>query len=464
MLNPSKVDALKSRLRGQVISPQDEGYDEARKLNNGMIDKHPGLIARCGDVADVIAVVNFARDNKELLAIRGGGHNGAGLALCDDGIVLDLSMMKGVRVDPTARTARVAPGCTWGDVDHASHVFGLAVPAGVVSTTGVSGLTLGGGHGYLTRKYGLTIDNLLEVDMVLADGRFVTANASQNEDLFWAIRGGGGNFGVVTSFVFRAQPVQTIFGGPVLWKMDKAAKVMRWYRDFMPNAPEDLYGFFAFLKVPPGPPFPEPLHTETMCGIVWCYAGPLDKADEIYRPIREFASPDFALLGAMPFPALQSLFDGLLPSGLQWYWKGDFVNELSDEAIALHIEHGSRIPTLLSTMHIYPVDGAVRRVGRAETAFSYRDVTYSTVIAGIDPDPANKDIISGWAKDYWSALHPYSAGGAYVNFMMEEGRDRVQATYRDNYERLATIKEKYDPGNLFRVNQNIQPRSSTKAG
>ena len=464
MLDPSKVDALKSCLRGQVIRPQDEGYDEARKLNNGMIDKHPGLIARCGDVADVIAVVNFARDNKELLAIRGGGHNGAGLALCDDGIVLDLSMMKGIRIDPAARTARVGPGCTWGDVDHASHVFGLAVPAGVVSTTGVSGLTLGGGHGYLTRKYGLTIDNLLEVDMVLADGRFVTANASQNEDLFWAIRGGGGNFGVVTSFVFRAQPVQTIFGGPVLWKMDKAAKVMGWYRDFMPNAPEDLYGFFAFLKVPPGPPFPEPLHTETMCGIVWCYAGPLDKADEIYRPIREFASPDFALLGAMPFPALQSLFDGLLPSGLQWYWKGDFVNELSDEAIALHIEHGSRIPTLLSTMHIYPVDGAVRRVGRTETAFSYRDVTYSTVIAGIDPDPANKDIISGWAKDYWSALHPYSAGGAYVNFMMEEGRDRVQATYRDNYERLATIKEKYDPGNLFRVNQNIQPRSSTKAG
>jgi hypothetical protein len=304
----------------------------------------------------------------------------------------------------------------------------------------------------------------LEVDLVLADGRFVTANASQNPDLFWAVRGGGGNFGVVTSFVFRAQPVQTVFGGPVLWKMNKAAQVMRWYREFMPKAPEDLYGFFAFLKVPPGPPFPEPLHTETMCGIVWSYTGPPDKAEEVYKPIREFASPDFALLCAMPFPALQSLFDGLLPTGLQWYWKGDFVNELSDEAIALHIEHASRIPTLLSTMHIYPIDGAVHRVGRTDTAFSYRDVTYSTVIGGIDPDPANKEIISNWARDYWSALHPYSAGGAYVNFMMEEGQDRVQATYRDNYDRLATIKEKYDPGNLFRVNQNIQPRSAAKSG
>ena len=463
MLDPSKIDALQSGLRGQVIRPQDENYDAARKIYNGMIDKRPGLIARCVDVADVIAVVNFARENKELLAIRGGGHNGAGLALCDDGIVLDLSMMKGIRVDPAARTARVAPGCTWGEVDHACHVFGLAVPTGIISTTGVSGLTLGGGHGYLTRKYGLTIDNLLEVDVVLADGRFVTANASQNQDLFWAVRGGGGNFGVITSFVFRAQPVQMVFGGPVLWKMNKAADVMRWYRDFLPKAPEDLYGFFAFLKVPPGPPFPEPLHTETMCGIVWSYAGPLEKAEEVYKPIREFASPDFALLGAMPFPALQSLFDGLLPTGLQWYWKGDFVKELSDEAIALHIEHGSRIPTLLSTMHIYPIDGAVHRVGRAETAFSYRDVTYSTVIGGIDPDPANKEIISNWAKEYWSALHPYSAGGAYVNFMMDEGQDRVQATYRDNYDRLATIKEKYDPGNLFRVNQNIQPKSAAKA-
>jgi len=464
MIDRLKVEALRASLRGQMIRPGDEGYEAARKLNNGMIDKRPALIVRCADVADVVIVVNFARENKELLAIRGGGHNGAGLALCDDGIVLDLSTMKGIRFDPTARTARVAPGCTWGDVDHAGHVFGLTVPAGIISTTGVSGLTLGGGHGYLTRKYGLTIDNLLEVDVVLANGRFVTANANQNQDLFWAVRGGGGNFGVVTSFVFRAQPVHTVFGGPVLWKMDKAAKVLRWYREFLPKAPEDLYGFFAFLKVPPGPPFPEPLHTETMCGIVWSYAGPIEKAEDVYKPIREFASPDFALLGAMPFPALQSLFDGLLPSGLQWYWKGDFVNELSDEAIAMHIEHGSRIPTLLSTMHIYPIDGAVHRVGRTETAFSYRDVTYSTVIAGIDPDPANKEVITNWARDYWSALHPYSAGGAYVNFMMDEGQDRVQATYRDNYDRLAIIKEKYDPGNLFRVNQNIQPRSTASAG
>jgi hypothetical protein len=342
-------------------------------------------------------------------------------------------------------------------MDHATHPFGLAVPTGLVSTTGVAGLTLGGGHGYLTRKFGLTIDNLVEADVVLADGSFVTANAQENEDLYWAMRGGGGNFGVVTSFTFKAHPVSTVYAGPMLWHLDKAVEVMEWYREFITKAPEDLYGFFAFLNVPPGPPFPEHLHGKTMCGVVWCYCGPMDQAEEVFRPIRKIGPPAVDFVGPMPYPALQSFLDPLLPPGLQWYWKGDFVNELSDEAIKLHMKYGSELPSLLSTMHIYPIDGAPQRVGKKDTAFSYREAKWSMVIAGIDPDPANKDRITKWAKTYWEALHPYSAGGAYVNFMMEEGQNRVEATYRDNYKRLSQIKRKYDPTNLFRVNQNIPP-------
>ncbi len=317
--------------------------------------------------------------------------------------------MKGIRVDPVGRTVRVAGGCTWGDVDHATHAFGLAVPSGIISSTGVAGLTLGGGHGYLTRKYGLTIDNLLEADVVLADSSFVTASAQENEDLFWALRGGGGNFGVVTSFLFRAHPVSTVYAGPALWPLDRAAEIMRWYRDFITNAPEDMYGFFAFLKVPPGPPFPEHLHTQTMCGIVWCYTGSLEKAEEVFRPIRNL-TPAFEHIGSMPYPALQSMFDSLYPAGLQWYWKGDFVSQLSDEAIALHVKHGSQLPSLLSSMHLYPIDGAVNRVGNNDTAFSFRDANWSMVMAGIDPDSANAEKITTWSKEYWNALHPYSCG------------------------------------------------------
>ncbi|MDZ8184923.1 MAG: FAD-binding oxidoreductase [Nostoc sp. ChiSLP02] len=449
------LKALMASLRGELLCPGDTGYDNARKVYNGMIDKHPRLIARCANVADIIASVNFAREHNLLLAVRGGGHNGAGLGICNDGLVIDLSPMRGIRVDPIARTVRVEGGCTWGDVDSATHAFGLAVPSGIISSTGVAGLTLGGGHGYLTRKYGLTIDNLLEADLVLADGRFVTASAQENEDLFWAIRGGGGNFGVVTSFLFRAHPVNTVYAGPTLWHLDRTVEVMQWYREFIINQPEDMYGFFALLKVPPGPPFPEHLHSKTMCAIIWCYAGAPEEVEEAFRPVRNLA-PAFEHIGSIPYPALQSMFDPLMPSGLQWYWKGDFVKELSDEAIALHLKHGSQIPTLLSTMHLYPIDGAAHRVGKNDTAFSYREAKWSAIFAGIDADPANTDKITTWAKEYWSALHPYSCGGAYVNFMMEEGQERIQATYRDNYERLLAIKKKYDPTNLFRVNQNIK--------
>jgi FAD/FMN-containing dehydrogenase len=451
------IAAFKASLRGELIQPTDAGYDEARKVYNAMINRRPALIARCADVADVITAVQFARENKMLLSIRGGGHNAGGLGVCDNGLVIDLSRLKGVRVDPVERTARVEGGCTWGDVDHATHAFGLAAPTGIISTTGVGGLTLGGGLGHLTRRCGLTIDNLLAADVVLADGRFVTASAEKNQDLFWAIRGGGGNFGVVTSFLFRLHPVHTDYAGPMLYEMSQAPKVMAWYREFIRKAPEDLTGFFAFLIVPPGPPFPEPLHNKTMCGIVWCYSGPMEKAEGIFKPIRSFSPPALDLVGPIPHTALQSMFDGLYPPGLQWYWKADFVNELSDEAIALHVKYGSKIPTMQSSMHLYPINGAAHRVGKNDTPWSYRDATWAQVIVGVDPNPANKDRISAWAKGYWDAVHPHSAGGAYVNFMMDEGEDRVKASYKGNYERLVAIKSKYDPTNLFRVNQNIKP-------
>jgi FAD/FMN-containing dehydrogenase len=423
-----------------------------------MIDRRPSLIARCADVADVISSVRFARETGMLTAVRGGGHNAGGLGVCDNGLVIDLSAMKGVRVEPRSQTVRVEGGCTWGDVDHATHAFGMATPAGILSTTGVGGLTLGGGIGHLTRKYGLTVDNLLGVDMVSADGRFITASAEENPDLFWAIRGGGGNFGIVTSFLFRLHPVDTVHAGPTLWDLEQAPEVLRFYRDFINGAPEEINGFFLFLVVPPGPPFPESIHNRKMCGIVWCYTGPPDRFEETFTPVRRFRKPVFEFVGPMPYPALQSMFDALYPPGLQWYWKADFVNELSDEAIRLHVKHGSELPTPLSSMHMYPINGAAHRVGGDATAWSYRDATWAEVIVGVDPDPANNDRMIRWANAYWKALHPHSAGGAYVNFMMhDEGQDRIKATYRGNYSRLVDVKTRHDPDNFFRVNQNIRP-------
>ena len=457
-LDDRAVDQFKASLCGKVILANDPAYESARRVYNGMIDKHPCMIARCVDVADVVCTVNFARENGLLLAVRGGGHNGAGLGTCENGIVLDLSPMNGVRVDPDSHTVRAEGGCTQGEVDHAASAFGLAVPAGIVSTTGIGGLTLGGGHGYLTRKYGLTIDNLLEADVVLADGRLVVASADRNEDLFWAIRGGGGNFGVVTSFLYQAHPVSMVTAGPMFWDMRQAAEIMCWYREFLPAAPEDLYGFFAFMNILPVPLFPTHLHGRSVCAVVWCHLGSAEQAAKDLDEVRRSHPPLFEHVGCMPFAALQQMFDPLLPPGLQWYWKGDFVRELSDEAIEQHIQYASHLPNLLSAMHLYPIDGQANRVAQDATAFSYRDAKWSMVITGIDPDPANREKITKWAKEYWDAVHPYCAGGAYVNFMMEEGADRVQATYRDNYDRLASVKARYDPGNLFRVNQNITPQ------
>jgi FAD/FMN-containing dehydrogenase len=457
MSNANAIQEFKAKLRGELIQAGDAGYDAARKVYNGMIDRYPRLIARCADVADVIGAVQFAREQEMLLSVRSGGHNAGGLGVCDNGLVIDLSLMKGVHVDPAARTVRVEGGCKWGDVDHATHAFGLATPSGIISTTGVGGLTLGGGIGHLSRKYGLTIDNLLAADVVLADGRMVKAGADENAELFWGLRGGGGNFGVVTSFLFRLHPVQNVVAGPTFWPIEKAGEVMRWYRDFMAKAPLELNGFFAFLSVPPGPPFPEALHLQKVCGVVWCYTGSEEEAAKVLAPVAKFGPPRLHGPQSMPYPALQSAFDGIYPTGMQWYWRADFVNELSDAAIERHVEHGSQMPTWQSTMHLYPIDGAVAGTGRADTAFSFRDSRWASVIVGVDPDPAKKQQLTQWTKSYWDAVHPYSAGGAYVNFMMDEGADRVRATYRDNYGRLAAAKRKYDPGNLFRVNQNIAP-------
>ena len=448
---------LAAALQGSVITPDSSDYEVARKVYNGMIDRHPEIIVRCANVADVRTAVNLARQEHLTVAVRGGGHNGAGLGVCDHGMVIDLSLMKKVHVDPVAKTVRAEPGCTQADLNEAAQTFGLAVPSGIISTTGIAGLTLGGGTGYLTRKYGLALDNLLAADVVLADGRLVTASAKENKDLFWAIRGGGGNFGIVTSFLFRGCLVEQVFAGPMLWEMEHAREVMQWYREISLTLPEDLYGFFAFLKVPPGPPFPEALHHKTMCGIVWSYCGPMDQVEEAFKPVKKFRAPAFQLTGPMPYTALQSMFDAIYPTGLQWYWRGDFVAEISDEAIDQHLKFAEQLPTLQSTMHLYPVDGATGRVGRHETAFSYREAKWSMVIVGVDPDPANAETITKWTKDYWEALHPYSLGGAYVNFMMDEGVDRIKATYRDNYPRLVEVKRKYDPDNFFHVNQNIRP-------
>lgn len=451
------AQAFVSSLRGQAIRPGDDGYDGARKVYNAMIDRRPNWVVRCADIADVISSVRFARENGLTIAIRGGGHSVPGFGTCDDGLVIDLSRMKGIRVDPSRRVVRVEGGCTWGDLDHATHAFGLATPGGLISTTGVAGLTLGGGFGHLTRRYGLCCDNLISADVVTADGRLLTASSTDNPDLFWALRGGGGNFGVVTSFEFRLYPVSTVYAGPVLFPLEHGAEALQFFRDFMGTAPRELSAFFAYLIVPPAPPFPEPLHMKTMAGIVCAYCGDLAKGDEITRPLREFGPPALAHTGPIPYPILQSLFDPLIPPGLHHYWKADFVNDLTPEIIAGHTRFGPSIPTVNSVMHIYPMDGAVHDAADDATAFSYRHAEYVHIIGAITPDPAPMAGYRDWVRNYWSALHPHSAGGTYVNFLMEEGEERIAASYPKNYTRLRQIKAKYDPDNVFHMNQNIKP-------
>jgi FAD/FMN-containing dehydrogenase len=453
-------DALATALRGTLTAPGDPDYDERRALYNAMIDKRPALIARCTDAADVIAAVGHARREGMPLAVRGGGHNGGGLGSVDDGLVIDLSGMRGVLVDPASRVARVLGGSLLGDVDHATNAFGLATPSGIISTTGVGGITLGGGIGHLTRGYGLSIDNLIGADVVLADGRLVRASADENPDLFWALRGGGGNFGVVVSFSFDLHPVSDVLAGPTVWPIEQTPEVFRAYEQFIASAPDHVGGFFLFLEVPPAPPFPEELHGRKMCGVVWCVSDP-EATDALDGLLATTPEPALHAVGRMPFPMLNSFFDGLYPPGHQWYWRADFVKELPDDAIAAHLANAERLPTMQSSMHLYPVDGAASRVGADDTAWAYRDARFVQVIVGVDPDPANAGLLRDWTVGYWEDLHPYSMGGAYSNMMMsDEGDERVRATYGAHYDRLAAIKAEYDPDNVFRVNQNIRPAAA----
>jgi FAD/FMN-containing dehydrogenase len=457
------LDRLRRDFRGPIMAPGDAEYDRARRVYNGMIDKHPAAIVRCRSATDVALAVRAGVAAGALIAVRGGGHNAGGLGVCDDGLVIDLSGLRGIIADPEARTAQVGAGCTWSEVDRATHVYGMAVPCGIIGSTGVAGLTLGGGTGYLTRRFGLTIDNLLSANVVLADGAVVRASEEEHPDLFWALRGGGGNFGVVTAFEFRLNQVDEVVAGPTFWSVDRSRDILRWFRDFISEASEELYGFFAFTTVPPAPPFPPELHGKKMCAVVWCWLGSPARADEVFRAVRA-QKPDIDGIQPMPFPALQSIFDPLYPPGLQMYWRAHFVREIPDAAIEEHVRYGASLPSALSLMHLYPMDGAVHRVAPQDTAFSYRDANWNEVIVGVDPDPANRERVTQWTRDYSQAVRPFALGGGYVNFLQgDEAGDRVRATYRDSYPRLVEIKRRYDLDNVFRVNHNIDPRADAAA-
>jgi FAD/FMN-containing dehydrogenase len=448
------TEGLTAAVKGRVVERGDAGYDEARALYNAMIDKHPAAIAYCVDEADVSAAIGFARQHDLRIAVRSGGHNGGGLGSVDDGLVIDLSQMNAVTVDVAARLARVGGGTLLKDMIEATHQHGLTVPVGIIGTTGVGGLTLGGGVGHLTRALGLTIDSLVAATVVLADGSIVQCDAERDADLFWAIRGGGGNFGIVTQFSFRCHPVTNVLAGPVFYDLADAADVLRWYREFVPAQPDGLGIWFGFVSVPPGPPFPEELHLRKVAAIVVTQPG--DEETPALREARSFGTPLMDGVGPMPLPVWNTAFDGVYPAGDQWYWRGDFVEELSDAAIDVHVAYADRLPTWKSTMHLYSIDGAAARVGNDETAWGYRHAKWAQVVAGVDPDPANAEVVSEWARSYSDALKPHVLAGGYSNFAMDEP-DRVRGMYGANYERLARVKAQYDPGKVFSVNQNIKP-------
>ncbi|TDU83186.1 FAD/FMN-containing dehydrogenase [Kribbella voronezhensis] len=451
------IEDLRERTRGSVYAAGDDGYDEARKVYNAMHDKHPRVVVSCENAGDVMAAVKFAAGNGLELAVRGGSHSVPGFGTVDDGVVVDLSRMRQVRVDPYTRTARAGGGATWGDFNAATHAFGLATTGGIISTTGVAGLTLGGGIGYLARGLGLSCDNLISADVVTADGRFLIASEKENDDLFWALRGGGGNFGVVTALEFRLEPVDTIYGGPMLFEMSDAAAVLAGFRDLIKDAPEQLGGFPAFQLAPPLPFIPEDRHGDPFALIVGCWAGSPDKGEQQIAQFREFAPVVAEHVGPMPYPALNAAFDGLVPAGLQHYWKANFVTELTDDAIQAHLEHAPGLPAVNSTVHIYPINGACHRVAADATAFAYRDANFATVIAGMWPDPAMNDAGIEWVRNYYDAVAPHSESGGYVNFMADDDQGRVADNYKGNYDRLVEVKRKYDPENLFHLNQNIVP-------
>ena len=455
-LSDDVFDAFSARLRGPVLAPGEATYELARPIYNAMHDdKRPGLMVQAVDAADVIATVNFARDNGLMLAVRGGSHNVTGFATCDGGLVLDLKRMKGIRVDQAARTVRAEGGVTWGDLDHATHSFGMAVPGGVVSTTGIAGLTLGGGMGHLTRRGGLSCDNLVSADVVTADGRMLTCDATHEPDLFWALRGGGGNFGVVTAFEYRTQPVASVFAGPVFFRTDPG--VFRAYEAMLAEAPNALQALFAFTMAPEAPILPEDWHLKPVMAVVACWSGEEARDAEIASRLTGLGEVIGQALGRMPYPQVNTLFDAALPYGMQHYWRANVAREVPDEALAAHIAHGAKVPHPASGTFLFPIDGAVHSMGPDDTAFPFRDARYSVIFSGSWPDAADNDANIAWVKAYSDALAPWSEQGGYINFMTEADAAKIQANYGPNHARLRQAKAKYDPGNLFRLNQNIAP-------
>ncbi|MCX4825719.1 FAD-binding oxidoreductase [Streptomyces sp. NBC_01142] len=454
-IDDQQLERLQGVVHGDVVQPGDPDYDEARKVYNAMHDKRPAIIVRAVDTGDVVAAVDFAREQGLMLAVRGGSHSVSGYGTCDDGLVLDLGRMRGIRVDPQARTARAEGGCTWADLNHATHVFGLATTGGVVSSTGIGGLTTGGGMGYLARRCGLACDNLISVDMVTADGSFLTCTEEQNADLLWGVRGGGGNFGVVTSFEYRLHPVADILGGPTFYPLD--GDVMRRYRELIAESDETFSALLAVTLGPRLPFLPERWHGRPLCGVVTCWTGPEDRDDQVRARLGELGPVVGQHVGRMPYPVINTLFDEELPAGLFHYWKGTFSRGLPDGAIDAYTEFGATTPTIQSATVVFPIDGACHRVGPEETAFAYRDADFSTALSPTLPTRAECEDTIGWARAFHGALKPYSQEGGYVNFMDQDDQDRVEINYRQNYDRLTMLKQRYDPGNLFRLNHNIEP-------
>jgi FAD/FMN-containing dehydrogenase len=461
MIEKAAVDTFRGSLHGQLIQPSDAGYDDARKVWNGMIDKHPGLIVRCADDADVISAINFARTQKLIVAVRGGGHNVAGFGTCDEGIVIDLSPMKTIEVDAVARTARAQAGLTWGEFDQATQAHNLATTGGLVSTTGIAGFTLGGGFGWLVRKYGLTVDNLLSVDMILASGQRLTASPTKNADLFWGVGGGGGNFGVVTSFQYRLHSVgPNAYGGAIFYPVEKAKELLQFYREWTPTMPDELSTMVAFLTAPPEPFVPKELVGTPMIALALCYAGSADEGEHVVKPLRSFAPPAIDLVGPIPYLALQGMFDATAPKGIHAYWKTEFVNDLGDDVVHVLVDHAAKMKSLspFAVVHIHHWGGAITRANADATAFAHRDARYVLNIVGLWMEQENADKHIAWAREFAQAIQPFSTGQVYLNFLGDEGAARVKAAYgAARYERLVALKNKYDPTNLFRLNQNIKP-------
>jgi FAD/FMN-containing dehydrogenase len=454
-LNEKAIRKFEENLRGTLIQPNDGPYEEARKVYNALHDRRPALIVHAAGVADVIAAVRFAKEKDLALAVRGGGHSIAGFGTCDGGLVLDLRRMRGIRVDPEHRTGRAEGGCTWGDLNHAAHAFGLATTGGIISTTGIAGLTLGGGMGYLSRSCGLSCDNLLSADVVTADGSFVTCDRDRESDLYWAIRGGGGNFGVVTSFEYHLHPVADIFGGPTFFPIE--ADIFRSYRDWIAAAPEALGALFGLTLGPPLPFLPEQWHGKPVAVVLTCWSGPTSGDEQVRSQLNRLGSVAGQFVGRMPYPAINTLLDDLLPAGLHHFWKGSFASGLPDEAIDVHIEYGSTIPCPQTATLLFPIDGVCHRVKPDETAFAYRDAHFSTAVGPSWPNSADNERNIEWGRAYYEALRPYGEEGGYVNFMSADDQARIRVNYRQNFDRLVQIKTKYDPTNLFHLNQNIKP-------